>query len=102
MFNKAVDYLMESRNLALHMRKIDLESLNIRELADASFAINHDHTSQLELTFLLCDKEGNAYVLHFASYKSRRVARSVLGAERSTSLMHTTSCIAPREIWHVY
>ena len=29
---------------------------------------------------MLCDKQDNACVLNYASYKSRRVARSVLGA----------------------
>ena len=31
--------------------------------------------------FLLCDQSDNANALHYASYKSRRAARSVLGAE---------------------
>ena len=30
---------------------------------------------------MLCDKQGSACILHYASYKRRRVARSVLGAE---------------------
>ena len=30
---------------------------------------------------MLCDEHDNASLLHFTSYKSRRVTRSVLGAE---------------------
>ena len=30
---------------------------------------------------MLCDKQGSACILHYSSYKRRRVARSVLGAE---------------------
>ncbi len=81
MFNNANDYLMISRDLSLHMRKLGLDSLHIRAFADASFASNQGHTSQLGYIVLLCDKHDNVCVLHYASYKSRRVARSVLGAE---------------------
>ena len=35
----------------------------------------------LLLSFLLADKYGKFNILHYASYKSRRVTRSVLGAE---------------------
>ncbi len=81
MFDNMVNYLMESRDLAHHMRKLDLDSQHIRTFADASFATNNNHTLQLGYIVLLCDKQDNACVLHYASYKSRRVARSVLSAE---------------------
>ncbi len=80
-FNTAVTYLVESRDLSLQMRKLDMGSLHVRAYADASFATNHNFTSQLGYIVLLCDKYDNASKLHYASYKSRRVARSVLGAE---------------------
>ncbi len=38
-FNSTVKYL--------HMRKLDLDTLNIRAYSDASFTTNRDHTSQL-------------------------------------------------------
>ncbi len=69
MFNYPIDYLLESRDLSLHMQKLDIESLHIRAFADASFAPNHYHTSQLGYIVLLCDKQDNACVLHYASYK---------------------------------
>ena len=81
MFNNAIDYLLESRDLSLHMWKIDLEFLHNRAFTDASFSTNHGHTSRLGYIFMLCDKQDNACILHYASYKSRRIARSVLGAD---------------------
>ena len=60
---------------------MDHRTLHIRDYADASFSTNREHTSQLGYIVLLCDKNDNACVLHFTSYKSRRVARSLLGAE---------------------
>ncbi len=102
MFNKTIDYLLESRDLSLHMQKLDFESLHFRLYADASLATSLDHTSQLRYIVLLCDKLDNACVVHYTSYKSHRVARSVLGAEPTHLLRHTTSHIAPREIWNVF
>ncbi len=55
-FNNVAKYLMESRGLALHTRKLDLKSLHVRAFADASFATNHDHTSQVGHIAMPCDK----------------------------------------------
>ncbi len=81
MFNTAVNHLVESRSLSLQMRKLDMDSLHIRAYADASFATNHNLTWQIGYIVLLCDKWYNACTQHYTRYKSRRVARSVLGAE---------------------
>ena len=62
MFNNAVDYLLESRDLSLYIRKLDIESLHIRTDADKSLATNHDHTTQLGYIVLLCNKLDNASV----------------------------------------
>ncbi len=63
------------------MRKLDLDTLHIRDYSNASFATNLRHTLQLGYIIIPCDKDDNASILHYASYKSRRVARSVLGAK---------------------
>ena len=63
------------------MCKLDPESLHVRAYTDALFPTNTDHLSQLGYIVLLSDKHDNACILHYASYKSRRVAISVLGAE---------------------
>lgn len=48
---------------------------------DASFAENSNITSELGYIVMLADKSEKCIVLHFASYKGRRVCCSVLGAE---------------------
>lgn len=49
---------------------------------DAAFAINPDKSSQLGILVLLRDKLTKAVnIIHFASSKSKRVAKSVLAAE---------------------
>ena len=80
-FNSTVKYLHSSKNSTLCIRKLDLDTLHIRTFSDPSFATNRGHTSQLGYIIRLCNKYDNACILHYASYKSRRVARSVLGAE---------------------
>ncbi len=81
MFNTAANYLVESRGLSLQMRKLNMDSLHIRAYADGSFATNHNLTLQLGYIVLICGKWDNACTLHYACYKSRRVARSFLGTE---------------------
>ena len=80
-FNKLVKYLKKTANIGLRVQKLDQGSLHLRVYADASFANNNDLTSQLGYIILLADKFGKCNILHYASYKSRRVTRSVLGAE---------------------
>lgn len=58
-----------------------MEILHAHSSSDASFATNVDHLSQLDYTFVLSDEHNNVCVHHYASYKSCKVARSVLGAE---------------------
>lgn len=80
-FDTAVKYLKKTKEISLQMKKLDLDNIHIRAYADASFATNYDETSQLGYIVLLSDKSCNANILHFASYKSKRVPRSVSGAE---------------------
>ncbi len=74
-YNNTVRYLQSTRNLSLRMCKLDPESLHVSAYTDASFSTNPDRSS------LPADKLDNACVSYYVSYKSRRVARSVLGAE---------------------
>ncbi len=80
-YNTTIRYLQNTRHLSLRTCKLDTESLHVRIYTDASFSINFDQSSQLGYIVLLADKHNNAFVLHYASYKSRRVVRPVLGAE---------------------
>ncbi len=61
--------------------KLDIDTLQVRGYADASFANNADNTSQLGMVIVLADGKGNACLIHYAYWKSRRVTRSVLSAE---------------------
>lgn len=81
LFNRTVKYLQASKERGLNYKKLDKESLYLKIYSDSSFANAKDMKSQLGYIILLCDKHGKCNVIHYKSYKSRRMARSVLGAE---------------------
>ncbi len=60
---------------------LDSQSIHIVGYADAAFANNSDMSSQLGFIVLLKDKYDNASIIHYGSWKCKRVTRSVLGAE---------------------
>ncbi len=62
------------------MRSVPTHADHIRAFDDASFATNHDHTSQYKFIVLLCDIQENTCVLHYAGYKSLGIPRYVLVA----------------------
>ncbi len=80
-YNKVVKYLKKTASQGILLQKLDPNSLHLRVYSDASFASNLDLSSQLGFIVLLCDRNLKANILHFASYKSKRVTRSVLGSE---------------------
>ena len=49
--------------------------------ADSSFAKKLDLSSQLGVMIVLSDSSGRANLMHYNSYKSKRVVRSVRGGE---------------------
>ena len=78
--NRAIKHVRANPS-ELFYPKLDLCSLHLRTYADASFATNPDGTSQLGYIVLLCDERDLCAVLHYSSFKARRVTRSILGAE---------------------
>jgi len=66
----------------LKYRYIPPELMEVVVCIDGAFATNHDKTSQLGFIVMLRNKEdGTVNVIHYASYKSKRVCKSVLAAE---------------------
>ena len=78
--NSAIRY---ANNNFAHLKfpKLELASVRIVGYSDASFANNHDLSSQLGRIILLIDNNDAAIPICFKSYKSRSVTRSVLSAE---------------------
>jgi len=78
--NKAIRYAVDNP-LELRIPKLDMATLKVVGFADASFANNHDLSTQLGHIVFLCDAKGNAAPIAFRSYKSRRVVRSAMAGE---------------------
>ena len=78
--NSAVRYALDN-DASLKFRRLERDSLRLVGFSDASYANNHDLTSQLGRIIMLSDKSNNSIPISFKSYKSRRVTRSVLSAE---------------------
>ena len=67
--------------VTLKFPQLDINTLRIIGISDASFANNKDLTSQLGFLVFLADGNDRVIPLIFKSYKARRVTRSVLAAE---------------------
>ena len=58
------------------------QDIEVAVCVDAAFATNYDESSQLGcLVMLRNSKNGDANIVHYSSSKSKRVCKSVLGAE---------------------
>jgi hypothetical protein len=79
--NSILRYLQRSTNFALYIRPLDPSTIRIVAFADSSYANNSDHTSQLGYLVVLADETDAWNIVHYTSYKSRRVVRSVLARE---------------------
>ncbi len=79
--NSTIRTIKSMPTRGLVYRKLDKESVHLRVYSDSSFANNRDGTSQLGFIILLCDYANACNVVHYRSYKSQRVVRSVLGAD---------------------
>ena len=76
----AIKYLHDHKS-SIRIPKLDYNSQRITAYSNAAFANNADLSSQLGRTVHLTDDNHNAIPVSFESYKSRRVALSVLFAE---------------------
>lgn len=61
--------------------ELDISTIRIIAYSDASFGNNLDLSSQLGYIIFLTDASSNVIPIHFKSYKSKRLCRSVLAAE---------------------
>jgi hypothetical protein len=105
--NKILSHLARVPHLPLKYPKLDLDSLRLRVCADASFGSNADGSSQLGYCIFLADKHGKCQLLTWSSHKSKRVTRSVAGAETMAladafdsaySLKHDLQAMLCREV----
>ena len=78
--NRATRYATDY-SVSLKIATLDHESLRVVGFADASFANNHDQSTQPDHIFFLADGHGRSVSISFNSYKSKRVVRSAMAGE---------------------
>ena len=78
--NTAIKYAHDTKT-SIRIPKLDSDSLRVVSYSDAAFANNADSSSQLGYIIILIDATNMAVLVSYKSYKSRRIARSVLSAE---------------------
>ncbi|KAL3702992.1 hypothetical protein TMatcc_010179 [Talaromyces marneffei ATCC 18224] len=79
--NKRLQWQLDNPERGLRFVKLDVRTLRLIALVDASFANNKDLSSQLGYVIVLADEANNANILHWSSTKCKRITRSVLGSE---------------------
>ena len=77
---ETVKYFLNSKEVVLQYPKLDEGSMRIQvNYSDAFFGDNKDGRSQLGFIVFFTDKSNEYQPITWASYKSKRVTRSVLG-----------------------
>ena len=80
LLNKRTQWLIDNGSRGLTMVKLDLKTLKLLVITDASFANNKDLSSQIGYVIVLADGKDNANVIQWSSTKCKRVTRSVLAS----------------------
>lgn len=79
--NKVIKHVKDTQARVLVHSPLDEDNLRIVAISDSSFANNADMSTQLVYIILLTDGSGNENIMHYASYKSKRVVRPEPGGE---------------------
>lgn len=100
--NKAVKLAVDNP-IGLRIPRLDLDSIQLVGFSDASFAINHDLSTQLEYIVFIVDNQGNSGATTFKYYKSKRIVRSAMADEFiAVSDMFDTASATVSEIEDLY
>ena len=78
--NKEIKFAFDNA-IAIRIPKLDPNSMKVVGFSDASFANNHDLSTQLGHIIFLFDGNNNSVPISFKSYKARRVVRSAMAGE---------------------
>lgn len=78
---KTTKFLKETIEQGLTFVPLNLETMRLVLMTDASFANAQGMKSQLGYLIMLVDDEGNCNIVHYGSNRCKRVARSVMAAE---------------------
>lgn len=78
---KTMDHLSATKERGLTYKRIDMSTMRLIVISDASFANTRNLRSQLGFIILMADETGTANIIHYGSSQCKRVTRSILAAE---------------------
>ena len=79
--NTTLQSIIDAPTKGISFKSQDISTLRMAVFVDASFANNHDLSSQLGILVSLRDKKGITNIIHWTSVKCKRVVRSALASE---------------------
>lgn len=79
--SRTIRHLQNTKDMGLTYEKLDMESVKLVLITDASFSNARKLKSQLRYVVLMMDGSENANIIHYGSSRGKRVARSILSAE---------------------
>lgn len=79
--NKVIGHIQKTIDVIPRFVKLQEDTLKITIFSDGSFASNEDLSSQVGYLVVIQDATGRVNVVHYSSTKTKRIVRSVLGAE---------------------
>ena len=80
--NKLINWCHDTSSAGLTFLPLNRDKLHLQLFTDASFANANRLKPQLGFVVLLVDDTGKCNILHYGSTKRKRVARSVMAAEK--------------------
>lgn len=78
---RSTKFLKETRTQGLNFTPLNLETVRLVLLSDASFGNAAGLKSQLGYLIMMVDSDDNCNIVHYGSNRCKRVARSVMAAE---------------------
>lgn len=78
---RSIKFLKSTARTGLKFVPLDIDTMRVVIMSDASFANARGGKSQLGFVIAMVDKNNRANIVHYASCRCRRVARSVMAAE---------------------
>lgn len=78
---KTIKHLKKTKKVGLRFKKLNLDTVKVVVLTDASFVNSRGLRCLLGLFMLLTDGDGISNIIHFGSSRCNRVPRSVMASD---------------------
>lgn len=95
-----MDWLKESQTEGLRFKPLDIDTLKLVIISDASFGNAKGYRNRLGFVVLLADRNGKDNIVHFTSNILKSVTSSVLSAEVHSLVLAFEDCFLIQDMDH--